>query len=283
MQGCMAFLRRKRQKTGRSELLPVVFVQFLLSGVRLRQPEQHAEEKNSAAVAARPPYSRGNITPEAGRITLATRIARHRPNSTRTSGRTQGAQRRGRRRVTMCSACSSVHASAHSSRGSVMSMAASGAMPPRWYCRRQTACRYAHSPASMSVTAHDAHPAQRCPAGIGGWRPVQQLRELDAERVCEPLQRLHVRAGAAGLVIRYGLPRRVHGLRQSVLRQMPAHAGAADVGSNVAHGVHLAQSIPCAGAICHAKNLCAHKKPAEANFCRSWFVQFLLSAVLQRG
>ena len=83
-----------------------------------------------------------------------------------------------------------------------------------------------------------------------------------AERVREPLQRLDVRAGAAGLVIRYGLPRRVHGLRQIVLRQLPAHAGAADVGSNVAHGVHLAQSIPCAAAICHAKVLCAMKKPA---------------------
>lgn len=46
---------------------------------------------------------------------------------------------------------------------------------------------------------HDAHPAQRCPADGGGRRPVQQLRELDAERVCEPLQRLHVRAGAAGI------------------------------------------------------------------------------------
>ena len=46
---------------------------------------------------------------------------------------------------------------AHSSSGSVMSMAASGAMSPRWYCRRQTACRYAHSPASMSVTAPMMH------------------------------------------------------------------------------------------------------------------------------
>ena len=36
MQGCMAFLRRKRQKTGRSELLPVAFVQFLLSAVLQR-------------------------------------------------------------------------------------------------------------------------------------------------------------------------------------------------------------------------------------------------------
>ena len=48
---------------------------------------------------------------------------------------------------------------------------------------------------------HDAQPAQRRPAGIGGRRPVQQLRELDAERVREPLQRLYVRARAAGFVI----------------------------------------------------------------------------------
>lgn len=68
--------------------------------------------------------------------------------------------------------------------------------------------------------------------------------------------------GNSGLVIRYGLPRRVHGLCQIVLRQMPARAGAADVGPNVAHGVHLAQSIPRPGAICHAKNLCAREKPA---------------------
>lgn len=45
MQGCAALLRRKRQKTDRSELLPVVFVQFLRFSVRLRQPEQRAEEK----------------------------------------------------------------------------------------------------------------------------------------------------------------------------------------------------------------------------------------------
>ena len=36
MQGCAALLRRKRQKTGRSELLPVMFVQFLLSAVLQR-------------------------------------------------------------------------------------------------------------------------------------------------------------------------------------------------------------------------------------------------------
>ena len=38
-----------------------------------------------------------------------------------------------------------------------MSMAASGTMSPRWYCRRQTACRYAHSPVSTSVTAPVMH------------------------------------------------------------------------------------------------------------------------------
>ena len=282
MQGCMAFLRRKRQKTGRSELLPAAFVQFYCPVSGCVSQSSAPRRKNSAAVVLRAPYSRDSITPAAGRTTLAARIARHRPNSTRTSGCTQGAQRRGRRRVTMCSACSSVHASAHSSSGSVMSMAVNGAMPPRWYCRRQIACRYTHSPVSTSVTAPVMHSlrsaARRASAGL-----VQQLRELDTERVREPLQRLDVRVGAAGLVIRYGLPRRVHGLRQIVLRQLPAHAGAADVGSNVAHGVHLAQSISCAGAICHAKNLCARKKPAEANFCRSCLCSFTVRGAAARS
>ena len=262
MQGCMAFLRRKRQKTGRSELLPVVFVQFYCPVSGCVSQSSAPRRKNSAAVAARPPYSRGNITPEAGRTTLATRIARHRPNSTRTSGCTQGAQQQrlgyehGRQRR-------HVPALVLPETDRVQVCPQSG--------------QYERD------GPHDAHPAQRCPAGIGGWRPVQQLRELDAERVCEPLQRLHVRAGAAGLVIRYGLPRRVHGLRQIVLRQLPAHAGAADVGSNVAHGVHLAQSIPCAGAICHAKNLCARKKPAEANFCRSCLCSFTVRGFSARS
>ena len=45
----------------------------------------------------------------------------------------------------------------------------------------------------------DAQPAQCRPADGGGRRLVQQLRELDTERVREPLQRLDVRAGAAGI------------------------------------------------------------------------------------
>lgn len=80
--------------------------------------------------------------------------------------------------------------------------------------------------------------------------------------------------GNSSLVIRYGLPRRVHGLRQIVLRQMPARAGAADVGPNVAHGVHLAQSIPCTAAICHAKVLCAREKTGGLVSRRSCFYGF---------
>lgn len=45
----------------------------------------------------------------------------------------------------------------------------------------------------------DAQPAQCRPTDGGGRRLVQQLRELDTERVREPLQRLDVRAGAARL------------------------------------------------------------------------------------
>ena len=53
MQGCMAFLRRKRQKTGRSELLPVVFVQFYCPVSGCVSQSSAPRRKNSAAVVLR--------------------------------------------------------------------------------------------------------------------------------------------------------------------------------------------------------------------------------------
>ena len=84
MQGCMAFLRRKRQKTGRSELLPAAFVQFYGAVSGCVSQSSAPRRKNSAAVVLRALYNRGSITPAAGSTTLTTRIARHRLNSTRT-------------------------------------------------------------------------------------------------------------------------------------------------------------------------------------------------------
>ena len=95
LQGRAGTFSRNRQKTGRSALLPVAFVQFYGPASGCVSQSSAPRRKNSAAVAARPPYSRGNITPDAGRTTLASRVARHRPNSAQTSGCTQGAPRRG--------------------------------------------------------------------------------------------------------------------------------------------------------------------------------------------
>ena len=200
MQGCMAFLRRKRQKTGRSELLPVRFVQFLLSGVRLRQPEQRAEEKKqrcrgSAAAIQPRQYHAGGGQNNAGDQNCQTQAEQHpdeRVHPGRTAPRPQTRDRvqRLQQRPRQCAQQQRLGYEHGCQRRHVSELV----LPET--DRVQV---YPQPGQYERDGPHDAHPAQRCPAGIGGRFSVQQLRELDAERVCEPLQRLHVRAGAAGI------------------------------------------------------------------------------------
>ena len=182
MQGCMAFLRRKRQKTGRSELLPVVFVQFLLSGVRLRQPEQRAEEKKqrcrgSAAATQPRQYHAGGGQNNAGDQNCQTQAEQH-PDERVHPGRTapwpqtrdhaQRLQQRPRQRAQQQRLGYEHGRQRHHVSALVLPEADCVQVCP------QPGQHECDGP-------RDAQPAQCRPADGGGRRLVQQLRELDTE------------------------------------------------------------------------------------------------------